>query len=83
MVGEKKEPCDSLSRKTTIHGPRRTIQAGKRQVMPKADKSILKVPFCPISTYLTANSLVSQKHSKLWGRNRLFKLTATQYLLRV
>jgi hypothetical protein len=38
--GTKKAPA-SLSRKTTTHGPRRTIQAGKRQVVPatKSKKS--------------------------------------------
>jgi hypothetical protein len=58
MVSEEKEPMpeagksclrqtslDSLSRKTTIQVLPATIQAGKRQVVQRADKSILRMPF--------------------------------------
>jgi hypothetical protein len=38
-IFREKSAIDSLSRKTTVHGPRRTIQAGKQQVVSVADRS--------------------------------------------
>ena len=65
-VHKKISPCDSLSRKTTIQGPRRTIQAGKRHVMPKADKSILYFSNSAILSACWATRIIQALSSLRW-----------------